>query len=96
MLIFILFLFKTSTILFPIYTIATQELVVSCEKNIGPFNSSAHFFSSAKDEWVSCKNKTQSEHKLFFKDSNILITLKEFCSPLILFYTKCNFKLIKL
>ena len=50
--IFILFLFKTSTILFPIYAIATQELVAPCEKNIDPFNSSAHFLSSAKNEWV--------------------------------------------
>ena len=26
-------------------------------KKIGLFNSSAHFFSPAKDEWVSCKSK---------------------------------------
>ena len=62
------------TLLFPVYSIATpQELVLPCEKNIDPFNSSAHFFWSAKDEWVSCKNK-------IFKYSNIWIFLREFCS----------------
>ena len=55
-----------STLLFPVYPTATpQELVLSCEKNIGPFNSSAYFFSSAKDEWVSCKNKIPLESKFF-------------------------------
>ena len=87
-----IFLSKTPTLSLPVYPIATlQELVLPCEKNIGPFNSSAHFFSSAKDEWVSCKTKNPSDPKLVFKYSNILILLREFCSPLILFDIKCNF-----
>ena len=60
-------------------------------KKIGPFNLSVHFFPSAKDEWVSYKSKNPLEPKLFFKYSNILILLKEFCSPLTLFDIKCNF-----
>ena len=40
----------------PIYLIATSlELVLPCEKNIGPLKSPVQLFSSAKDEWVSCK-----------------------------------------
>ena len=40
-------------LLFPICPFATpQELVLPCEKNKGPFNLSAHFFSSEMDEWV--------------------------------------------
>ena len=73
------FLSKMSTLLHPIYPNATpHEFVLPCEKNIGPFNSSAHFFSSAKDEWVSSKSKNPLEPKFFFKCSNNLIPLREF------------------
>ena len=86
---------KTSTLLLPIYPIATpKEFVLPFEKNIGPFNLSVHFFSSAKDEWVSCKSKNPLELKLPFKYLEILILLREFCSPLTLFYIKCNFTAI--
>ena len=79
--IFIDFMSKTSTLSYPIYPIATpHESVLPCEKNIGLFNSSTHFFSLAKDEWVSCKSKNSLESKLLFKYSNILILLREFCS----------------
>ena len=88
----LIFLSKTSTLLLPIYPIATpQKFVLPCEKSIDPFNSSAHYFSGAKDEWLSCKNKNSLEPKLIFQYSDILILLREFCSLLTLFDIKCNF-----
>ena len=83
---------RTSTLLFPIYPIATpQELVLPCEKNIGFLIHPRIFFSSAKDEWVSWKNKNLLEPKLFLKYSNTLIYLREFCSPLALLDIKCGY-----
>ena len=90
-----IFLSKTSTLLLPIYPIATPQDLFYRMKKIGLFNSSAHFFSPAKDEWVTCKRKNPLQPNLFFKYSNILILLREFYSPLTLLDIKCIFTPIR-
>ena len=78
-----IFLSKTSTLLLPIYPIATPQELVLPLKNIGPYNSSAHFFQLKMNGFLA-KSKNPLE-PIFLKNSDILILFREFCSPLTLF-----------